>query len=62
MSRKKHPHPKLVPPKATWRIWFDKGTKHKEKTGYKENDEGRVINGRIFTYHPTKGWRNRRFA
>lgn len=62
VKRKKHPHPVLVPPRTIWRTWSDKGKRFKEKAGYQENDEGRVIGGRIFTYHPTKGWRNRAFA
>lgn len=62
IKRKKHAHPFLVPPRTIWRKWVQKGKQYKEKIGYEENDEGRVIDGRIYTYHPTKGWRNRKFA
>ena len=61
-GRMKHPHPKLVPPRTIWRKRTAKGVTYKEKVGEEQNDEGRVINGRIFTYHPTKGWRNRQLA
>jgi hypothetical protein len=55
-NRKKHAHPPLVPPRrdrmlmkhGRWEFRWEKGDYH-------ENDEGRVIDGRVYTYHPTKG-------
>lgn len=62
-SRLKHAHPTLTPPrrdrklrkKGVFDFYWEKGQTH-------ENDEGHVSNGRVYTYHPTKGWRSRRFG
>jgi hypothetical protein len=56
-ARKKHPHPRLMPPKTVWKRWMDAGKAFKEKVGYIKGDEGRVIGTRLYSYHPTKGWR-----
>lgn len=56
--RKKHAHPLLIPPRTIWRRWVDRGTAYKEKIGYEENDQEKIIGGRQYIFHPTKGWRN----
>ena len=54
-QRKKHAHPVLVPPRTIPEHFVD-GNKIEEK--YLENDHGRMIDGRVYSYHPTRGWRN----
>lgn len=62
MKRLRHGHPALVPPR-----WDKRLVKHGEydfrweKVRFHANDEGRVIDGRIYTYHPRKGWRAREY-
>jgi hypothetical protein len=57
--RKKHPHPRLLPPRTLWKRWYSSGAWHKQSVTLQENDEGKVVNGRVYSYHPTKGWRSR---
>lgn len=59
--RKRHEHPKLTIPSSVKRITY-----HGHRVGWlrqkiseSDNDHGRVIAGRVFAYHPTKGWRSR---
>jgi hypothetical protein len=35
------------------------GTWHKECVILQESDEGKVVDGRVYSYHPTKAWRSR---
>jgi len=58
-ERKRHSHPRLVPPRTLWRRWFSSGTYQKKLVTLQNNDEGKVVDGRVYSYHPTKGWRAR---
>lgn len=59
-KRKKHLHPALAIPRVVKQIWFADGKRFKQQVDYQDNDHGTVKDGRIYSYHPTKGWRNRR--
>lgn len=61
-GRKRHAHPHLSPPRTIWKRWVSDGRNFKEAVTTERNDEGKIIDGRAFTYHPTKGWRNLRAA
>jgi hypothetical protein len=52
---------KLVPPKKIYRNVVVDGKVLKEVVKTIDNDEGKIVNGRIYTYHPTKGWRSRAY-
>lgn len=54
-----HRHPPLKAPRSLFRRTISQGKYLKEKIATEENDNGKIANGRVYTYHPTKGWRNR---
>lgn len=58
IKRKRHNHPKLVPPSGMRNVWNDEHTQIIGREYEHQNDNGKEINGRVYIYHPTKGWRN----
>lgn len=45
--------------KKTYKWDFDKGRHVRTIVSRYSGDEGLEMNGRVYTYHPTKGWRSR---
>ncbi len=59
LRRKKHAHPPLTPPRHDKRYLIVSHSPVRVRGEYHENDDGKVVDGRVYTFHPTKGWRNR---
>lgn len=65
LTRQKHSRPHgLVPPRTMYERTLVTGlagvTKWvKKRIREEEGDHGTIIDGRVFAYHPTRGWRCR---
>lgn len=58
-NRKKHETPRGFRPPGYERKIMEAGNAYVMTKRPVDNDNGQVIDGRMYVYHPTKGWRNR---